>query len=100
MQDLQLLHWNKNGETEEIRVLDIVAPRWMDLGIALKFKDYELETVDQTCLKVNGRCVQKLFGQWFQRGRGYNWRVLISALEGAKFGGLAGDLKIALPLKI
>ena len=83
-----------------VQALDIIAPRWRDLGISLKFEEHELETVDQTCLKENGRCVQKLFGQWFQRGRGYNWRVLISALEGAKFEGLAGDLKIALPLKI
>ena len=93
------LEWINGERVEEIRIMDIVAPDWKSLGIALGFTAPDLETIEQRHSRDPSCCIQDLFSKWFRQRSGYSWKMLIEALEKAKLTNLASDLQTILPCK-
>ncbi len=90
--ELSLLRWNDGKET---RIKKEVGIRWRELGIALGFKEHELETIEANALKDVSKCNFDLFGAWARKGD-YTWGTLIRALQDAELEQLAKDVTAAL----
>ncbi len=73
-----------------------MAPKWRDLGANLGFDSAQLDTIELSSLKDVSRCAGALFGEWQRKTSGYNWGMLIDALEDADFAELARETKEAL----
>ncbi len=96
LQEFLLLKWRKDGEDKKTTIRDSVAPHWRDLGANLRFSSTQLDTIELSCLKDVSKCAEVLFGEWQRRTSGYNWDMLIEALEDADFAELARQTKEAL----
>ncbi len=96
LQNFLLLKWKKDGQEMRTRLRNSVAPRWRDLGANLRFSSTQLDTIELSCLKDVSKCAEVLFGDWQRRTSGYNWDMLIEALEDADFEELARETKEAL----
>lgn len=87
-----MLKWRE----KRISIRDSVAPKWRDLGANLGFSIHQLEIIEQSSLKDVTKCASALFGEWQRTTGGYNWEMLIEALEDADFAELARETREAL----
>ena len=79
--------------------MDLLAPNWRDVGIALGL-GLQLGSIEEECLRKPKRCIQKLFTEWLTctKNSDCSWNKLILALDCA---GICSDqLKTALASKI
>ena len=99
---LQLLNCFKyydSGRHHKIFIIDSVASRWKRLGLALNISDYHLDNIEQSSHRnVEDWCLTML-SHWLRGTAGdgpVTWERLLEAIEDARCGELAQQVRTAL----
>ena len=97
--DLLCFKYNDiSGTQHKIHIIDTVASRWRRLSLALNISDYHLDNIECNHSNVEERC-QTMFKDWLQGTVGdgpVTWETLVEAIDDAKMGELAQQLKRVL----
>ena len=97
--DLLCFKYNDiSGTQYRIRIIDTVASHWRRLGLALKISDYHLNNIERNHGNVEERC-QTMLSDWLQGtvgDRPVTWETLVEAIDDARLGELAKQLKRVL----
>ena len=94
-----LLHYQRDGEEEPVRIIDEVAPNWKNLGTFLNFAESELDSILKQHSKPE-ECCKDMLAKWLA---GYNdskhdaspvtWETLLKAIKDARWGVLARKIE-------
>ena len=94
----ELLCFKYNGIQHKIHIIDTVASRWRRLGLALKCDSSILDNIGHNNTDVED-CCMKLMERWLQGTVGdgpVTWETLVEAIDDARYGELAQQLKRVL----
>ena len=93
-----LLCFKCNGTQHKIHIIYTVASRWRTLGLLLNISDYHLENIERNHGNVEERC-QTMLSDWLQGtvdDGPVTWETLVEAIDNARYGELAKQLKRVL----
>ena len=97
--DLLCFKYNDiSGTQHKIHIIDTVASRWRRLGLALKCDSSILDNIGHNNTDVED-CCMKLMERWLQGTVGdgpVTWETLVEAIDDARYGELAQQLKRVL----
>ena len=82
--ELQYFQYTSDsGAVESVFIMDAIAPRWKQLGIALGFSGPQLDSIERSKHYIVEDCCLELLKQWLQ-GRvveqPITWRTLLVAM--------------------
>ena len=91
--ELQNFQFVKNGHEESIKIIEVIASRWRELGTALKFESHLLRNIEMNCSRVEDRCYE-LLRQWLNdcNEESLTWETLLHAMP----SGCAATAKLVL----
>ena len=99
LRDLLCFKYNDiSGTQHKIHIIDTVASCWRRLGLALNICDYHLDNIEHNHGNVEDRC-QTMLKEWIQGTVGdgpVTWETLVEAIDDARYGELAQQLKRVL----
>lgn len=89
------------NEEHKLRIIETVAAKWKEIGIALKFKPFVLDNIEATERGVVEKCSLEMFTQWIRGGTKENggavtWGALLESLKIAHYGALVEQIKKAI----
>ena len=97
--DLLCFKYNDiSGTQHRIHIIDTVASRWRRLGPALNISEHHLNNIEHNHGNVEDRC-RTMLSDWLQGTVGdgpVTWETLVEAIDDARYGELAQQLKIVL----
>jgi len=103
MKLINLIHYyhSETGEHRTLKILNILAPDWVEVGNILGFKNYELETIRNAGAGTTPvQCLRVVLSKWMERGGEgtykCNWEGLRNLLKDAMKIAAAKELKIAV----
>ena len=86
------------GEGQDIRVMDQMSAKWMNVALALHFSGNMVDSIERDASHEVKPACRIMFQKWLagEGRRPASWRVLIQALKDASLGELARELKEAI----
>ena len=100
LSDMSLMEWTENGKEKELRLLQLVAPQWKDLGTdGFGMQGHELQILEDKFSVVEScrNLLQKFVRSGSTKIGMPSWRGLIKALNKAQLKDAADKLQTALP---
>lgn len=97
LHELQLL---KVYNGAEIRIMEMVAPRWQQFAVALQFDPYRIQAIAKNCKGIVEDASQEIFMRWLAGDHDLieprNWDTLVRCLERSNFIDVARSVKVIL----
>ena len=87
----------KEGLTQELFIINSVAPHWQNLGQALNFTADDIMKIEHSRQGHAVECCKELLSRWLQGavgdGETVTWERLLGAMEDARCSALAQQLR-------
>ena len=95
LRELQLL---KFPDGKELRIMDMVVPKWKEVAIALDFDGPKIDAIEMGAHYQPRDACRKIFMDWLSRGRDLTWGRLIQSLKAANLTQMANLLSNTLTI--
>ena len=93
---LILIEYIDGGVKKELRIQQLIAPKWKKLAPFLGFGGEEIETIEQSKFYQGELCTDSMMQTWMTRDPNCTWRNLILNMKKAQLVNPAEDLAKAL----
>ena len=95
LRELQLL---KHPDRNELRIIDMIVPKWKEVAIALDFDGPKIDTIEIGAHYQPKDACRKMFMDWLTRGHDLTWGRLIQSLKAANLAETANLLSNTLTI--
>ena len=103
LKHVNLIHYYNSdiGAHKKLRILEVLAPDWEEVGDILDFKNYELRAIKNAGAGTTPvQCLRSVFNKWMDRGDegtlACNWQGIYKLLKKAMKNKDAKELKTAI----
>ena len=96
--NMRVLLYCKKGD-QTIRIIDELAPEWINIGHLLNFATCDLDSISQQCKGCPKSCCEQMLNKWLagrndeRDTRPKNWDTLLEVIKAARWGTLASKIK-------